>query len=123
MSAVAAGIAEAGGGTLLGLGLATPAGGAAAAAGMAGAAAVHTSHGFFGYADGYELNTIYGVAAAGLALIGPGRVSLDHVCGYRLNRPWMAPAALAAAAALTGVVVGARQAQLRASRSASEERG
>ncbi|MFE7706002.1 DoxX family protein [Streptomyces sp. NPDC057486] len=122
LSALAAGIAEAGGGTLLGLGLATPAGGAAAAAGMAGAAAVHTSHGFFGYAGGYELNTIYGVAAAGVALIGPGRLSLDHACEYRLDRPWMAPAALAAAAVLTAVVVGARQAELRESRNASEQK-
>ncbi|MDR3035432.1 MAG: DoxX family membrane protein [Kitasatospora sp.] len=121
LSAIAAGIAEAGGGALLGLGLATPAGGAAAAGGMAGAAAVHASHGFFGYAGGYELNTIYGVAAVGVALIGPGRVSLDHACGYRLDRPWMAPAALTSAAALAAVVVGARQARLRESRNASAQ--
>jgi putative oxidoreductase len=121
LSAIAAGIAEAGGGTLLGLGLATAAGGAAAAAGMTGAAAVHASHGFFNYAGGYELNTIYGVAAVGVALTGPGRLSLDHAYGYRLDRPWMVPAALSAAAALAAVAVGARQARLHESRKASEQ--
>src|SRR5687768_4951260 len=40
-SATAAGLAEAGGGVLLALGLATPAAGAAAAGAMAGASAVH----------------------------------------------------------------------------------
>ncbi|MFD7065215.1 DoxX family protein [Streptomyces sp. NPDC059906] len=113
LSAIAAGLAEAGGGALIGLGLATPAGGAAVAAGMTGAAAVHTSHGFFGYAGGYELNTIYGVAAASLALTGPGRVSLDHVCAYRLDRAWMAPAALATGAVLAGLAVAARGARSR----------
>lgn len=122
LSAVAAGFSEAGGGTLLALGLATPAGGAAAAAGMAGAAAVHTSHGFFDYAGGYELNTIYGVAAAAVALTGPGRLSLDHAYGYRLDRPWMAPTALAAAGTLAALVVGARQARLRESGNASEQK-
>ncbi|WP_415954434.1 DoxX family protein [Streptomyces sp. KLOTTS4A1] len=120
VSAVAAGAAEAGGGALLGLGLATPAGGAAVAASMLGAAAVHAPHGFFGYAGGYELNTIYGVAAAGLALTGPGRLSVDHACGYRLDRPWMAPAAFAAAAVLAWAAVGARQARLRDAQSTSE---
>lgn len=122
LSAVAAGLAEAGGGTLLALGLATPAGGAAAAGGMTGAAAVHTSHGFFGYAGGYELNTIYGVAAAAITLTGPGRLSLDHALKYRLDRPWMAPAALASAAALAAFAVGARQARLRESQNASEQK-
>ena len=46
-SATAAGLAETGGGTLLALGLATPAAGAAAAGAMAGASAVHAPNGFF----------------------------------------------------------------------------
>ncbi|MGW4566086.1 DoxX family protein [Streptomyces sp. NPDC004561] len=121
LSAVAAGLAESGGGTLLGLGLATPAGGAAVAAGMAGATAVHSPHGFFGYAGGYELNMIYGVAAASIALTGPGRLSLDNVSGYRLDRPWMAPAAFAAAAALAAAAIGTRQARLPDSRETTEE--
>src|SRR3954453_22559050 len=53
-SAAAAGLAEAGGGTLLALGLATPAAGAAAAGAMTGAAAVHTPNGFFNQGGGYE---------------------------------------------------------------------
>ncbi|MGW1533668.1 DoxX family membrane protein [Streptomyces aureus] len=123
LSAVAAGVAEAGGGALLGLGLATPAGGAAVAAGMVGAAAVLLPQGFFGYAGGYELNTVYGVAAAAVALTGPGTLSLDHVTGYRLARPWMVPAAFAVAGALTAVAVGARQARLRETRNSPAEEG
>ncbi|MFE4698697.1 DoxX family protein [Streptomyces sp. NPDC056738] len=120
LSAVAAGVAEAGGGALLGLGLATPAGGAAVSAGMAGAAAVLVPHGFFGYAGGYELNIIYGVAAAGIALTGPGTLSLDHAIGYRLARPWMVPATFAVAAALAAAAVGARQVRLHNSQNPSE---
>ncbi|NEC15223.1 DoxX family protein [Streptomyces sp. SID8014] len=120
LSAIAAGLAEAGGGALLGLGLATPVGGAAVAAGMTGAAAVHTPQGFWGYAGGYELNTVYGVAAAALALTGPGRVSLDHVTGHRLDRGWMAPAALGAGAVLAALTVGARQVRTRRTRGGSD---
>ncbi|MGW6789152.1 DoxX family membrane protein [Streptomyces chartreusis] len=111
-SAMAAGLAEAGGGTLLALGLATPLAGAAAAGGMAGASAVHAPNGFFAQEGGYETAATLGLAAAGLAVTGPGRLSLDHAMGHLFDRGWMVPTALAATAAVTALVVGARQRRL-----------
>ncbi|MGW3139988.1 DoxX family membrane protein [Streptomyces sp. NPDC001139] len=112
-SATAAGLAEAGGGTLLALGLATPAAGAAAAGAMAGAAAVHAPNGFFNQEGGYEYAATLALAATGLAVTGPGRLSLDHALGHALDRGWMVPAALGATAAVTAMVVGARNRRLR----------
>ncbi|GAA3810712.1 DoxX family protein [Streptomyces chiangmaiensis] len=112
-SAVASGLAEAGGGTLLALGLATPAAGAAAAAGMAGAMAVHVPNGFFAENGGYEHPLSLGLTATGVAISGPGRLSLDALSGNALNRDWMVPAALAVAAAAAAAVIGARSRRLR----------
>ncbi|MFR9791482.1 DoxX family protein [Streptomyces sp. MB22_4] len=120
-SATAAGLAETGGGTLLALGLATPAAGAAAAGAMAGAAAVHTPNGFFAQEGGYEHAATLGLAAIGLAVAGPGRLSLDHVLGHVFDRGWMVPAALAATAAGTAVVVGARTRRMRAKKEGEQE--
>ena len=105
-SATAAGLAEMGGGTLLALGLATPAAGASAAGAMAGAAAVHAPNGFFNQEGGYEYAATLGLAAAGLAVTGPGRLSLDHALGHVLDRGWMVPAALGATGLATALVVG-----------------
>ncbi|MDX3248803.1 MULTISPECIES: DoxX family membrane protein [Streptomyces] len=112
-SATAAGLAEAGGGTLLALGLATPAAGAAAAGAMAGASAVHAPNGFFAASGGYEHAASLGLAAAGLAVAGPGRLSLDHALGHLVDRGWMVPAALGATAAATAVIIGLRSQRLR----------
>ncbi|MDX2678559.1 DoxX family membrane protein [Streptomyces sp. NY05-11A] len=112
-SATAAGLAEAGGGTLLALGLATPAAGAAAAGAMAGASAVHAPNGFFAASGGYEHAASLGLAAAGLAVTGPGRLSLDHALGHLVDRGWMVPAALGATAAATAVIIGLRSQRLR----------
>ncbi|WP_329277772.1 DoxX family membrane protein [Streptomyces sp. NBC_01451] len=112
-SATAAGLAETGGGALLALGLATPAAGAAAAGAMAGATAVHAPNGFFSADGGYEYAATLGLAAAGLAVTGPGRLSLDHALGHVLDRGWMVPTALAATAAVTAVIVGARNRRVR----------
>ena len=112
-SATAAGLAEAGGGTLLALGLATPAAGAAAAGAMAGASAVHAPNGFFNAEGGYEYAATLALAATGLAVAGPGRLSLDHALGHVLDRGWMVPAALGATAAVTAMVVGARNRRLK----------
>ncbi|MER6027916.1 DoxX family membrane protein [Streptomyces sp. NPDC001851] len=120
-SATAAGLAEAGGGTLLALGLATPAAGAAAAGAMAGAAAVHLPSGFFAQEGGYEYAASLGLAAAGLAIAGPGRLSLDHALGHVLDRGWMVPAALGATAAATALVVGVRARRVRAKREGEQE--
>lgn len=120
-SAVAAGLAEAGGGTLLALGLATPGAGAAAAGAMAGASAVHVPNGFFAMNGGYEHAFTVGLAAAGLAITGPGRLSLDHALGNVLNRGWMVPTALAATAAVTSVVVGMRNQRVRKASEGEQE--
>ncbi|MBX9393008.1 DoxX family protein [Streptomyces sp. TRM72054] len=113
LSATASGLAEWGGGTLLALGLATPAAGAAAAGGMAGAATVHAPNGFFAQEGGYEYAATLGLAATGIAIAGPGRLSLDHALGHVLDRGWMVPAALGVAAAGTAVVVGMRNRRVR----------
>ncbi|WP_225830846.1 DoxX family protein [Streptomyces sp. NK08204] len=112
-SATAAGLAEAGGGALLALGLATPAAGAAAAGAMAGAAAVHVPSGFFAQSGGYEYAASLGLAATGLAITGPGRLSLDHAFGHVFDRGWMVPLALGMTAATTAVVIGARNRRVR----------
>ncbi|WP_405839410.1 DoxX family membrane protein [Streptomyces sp. NBC_01518] len=112
-SGVLAGLSEAGGGALLALGLATPAAGAAAAGAMTGAAAVHAPNGFFAAAGGYEYAASLALTAAGLAVTGPGRLSLDHALGHAVNRGWMVPAALAVTGAATAVVVGLRNRRVR----------
>ncbi|MFC9929884.1 DoxX family protein [Streptomyces sp. NPDC127190] len=120
-SAMAAGLAEAGGGTLLALGLATPAAGAAAAGAMTGAGAVHAPNGFFAQEGGYEHAATVGLAAAGLAITGPGRLSLDHAFGHVFDRGWMVPAALGVTAAATAVVVGLRNQRVRARTEGEQE--
>ncbi|GHB35254.1 RpiR family transcriptional regulator [Streptomyces viridiviolaceus] len=120
-SATAAGLAEAGGGTLLALGLATPAAGAAAAGAMVGAAAVHAPSGFFAQAGGYEYAASLALTATGLAVTGPGRLSLDHALGHAVNRNWMVPAAFAVTAAATALVVGARNRRLRKAAEGEQE--
>ncbi|MFJ9818059.1 DoxX family membrane protein [Streptomyces sp. NPDC101151] len=112
-SATAAGLAEAGGGTLLALGLATPAAGAAVAGAMTGAAAVHMPNGFFAQEGGYEYAATLGLAAAGLAITGPGRLSLDHAFYHVFDRGWMVPVALGVTAAATAVVLGTRNRRVR----------
>ena len=94
VSAFMAGLGEAGGGALLALGLATPVAGAAAASTMLAAGSVHKPAGFFNAEGGFEYNAILGLGGAALALGGPGYYSLDRLLGDRLNRPWMALAAL-----------------------------
>ncbi|WP_338898625.1 DoxX family membrane protein [Streptomyces sp. TG1A-60] len=120
-SATAAGLAETGGGTLLALGLATPAAGAAAAGAMGGAAAVHAPNGFFNAGGGYEYAATLGLAAAGLAVAGPGRLSLDHALRHVVDRGWMVPVALAGTAAVTAVVVGARNQRVRKEKEGEQE--
>ena len=104
-SAVAVGAAEAGGGALIALGLATPAAGAAATGTMIPAAAVHAPRGFFATGGGYEYPALLGVSAAALTLMGPGDWSLDAQLDHRLNRPWMAAAAVVASSTISLLIV------------------
>jgi putative oxidoreductase len=108
-SAVLAGLGEAGGGTLLALGLATPVAGSAAASTMLAAGAVHKPAGFFVTKGGFEYAGILGLAGAAMAIGGPGYYSLDRLLGDRLNRPWMAAAALTVFGAASAAVLSRRR--------------
>ncbi len=113
-NAVLAGLGEAGGGALLTLGLATPAAGAAAAGTMAVAASMHTDNGFFAQDGGYEYPAVLGLAAAALALGGPGQLSLDAALDHRTNRQWMRVAGLASVPVAAGLVFRRRKSVLSA---------
>ncbi|QWU16036.1 putative oxidoreductase [Paenibacillus sophorae] len=77
--AVLAGILELGGGLLFAAGLFTPVGALMLILAMAGAMKVHLSNGFWATANGYEYPLTLLVVAAGVALAGPGSISLDHL--------------------------------------------
>lgn len=104
-SAIAAGLAEAGGGALLALGLATPAAGAAVAGNMAVAASTHTDNGFFVTSGGLEYPAVLGLIGASFAATGAGPLSLDQALGGRLDQPWMRLVALASVPPVVAVMV------------------
>jgi putative oxidoreductase len=87
---------------------------------MAGAAALHAPNGFFAQSGGYEYAASLGLTSAGLAVTGPGRLSLDHVLRHTVNRNWMVPAALGVTAAVTAAVVGARTKRVREKKRAEQ---
>jgi putative oxidoreductase len=94
-NAIAAGAAEAGGGAALALGLATPLAAAALIAAMLTAInRVHLKNGPWISNQGYEYNLILICAAALLAELGPGPVSLDHLLGTERSGPGWGLAAL-----------------------------
>ena len=95
--ALIAGASEAGGGTLLGLGLLTPVGVAAVIGVMNEAVrTVHIDKGFFVTNGGYEFNLILAASAFALADSGPGPWSLDEKLGLRMKGPLWALGALGA---------------------------
>jgi putative oxidoreductase len=120
-NAIAAGLAEAGGGALLALGLAAPAAGAAAAGAMSAATAVHWESGLFSQHGGFELPALLGAAAVGVGLTGAGRLSLDHATGHALDRSWMIVAAFAGTALTAGTVISRRNAVMAKRAGAAEE--
>ena len=94
-NALAAGLAETGGGLLLALGLATPLAAAMIVAVMFVAAmSVHLKQGFFITKQGYEYTMILAVAALSVAFTGPGSLSLDAMLGVRDAGPAWGLAAL-----------------------------
>lgn len=112
----AAGITETAGGSMLALGLATP----AAVAGLTGTMLtairkVHFRNGLWNMSGGYEYNLVLIAALLSLADGGPGELSLDRVLGIHRTGPEWALAALAAGAAGSALVteLGRRQAAAR----------
>jgi putative oxidoreductase len=97
LMAVLAGIAEAGGGTLLALGLATPLAGALLAIVMINAIGSVTFKKAFML--GSELEIAYLTIAVSLAATGPGRFSIDRAIGWDddISGVWCGVAALGAA--------------------------
>lgn len=102
--AVAAASTELGGGLLFAAGLLTP----LAAAGIVGlmvvaAWTVHRSEGFFIVKSGWEYNLILAVVAVGVAVVGPGKWSLDWTLGLD---PSFEPLVAGAVSAGLGVAAG-----------------
>ena len=102
-SALLAGAAEAGGGSLLALGLFTPAAVSMLTGVMTNAIRhVHRQNGLWVTDGGVEYPVVILAALAALADGGPGRFSLDEALGIRLRGP--AGTALAMAAGAAGAV-------------------
>jgi putative oxidoreductase len=95
--AVAAGLAEAGGGALLALGFLTPLAGALLATVMINAIAAVTFKRAFML--GSELEIAYLTTAVSLAAVGPGRFSIDRAIGWddNISGVWWGVGALGAA--------------------------
>ena len=109
--ASAAGVTEAGGGTLLLLGLETPLAAAMLTATMLTAIrTVHGKNGPWASNGGYEYNVVLIAAALALAETGPGPLSLDALRGHeRAGAGW----ALAALGAGAIGAIGVQQATAR----------
>jgi putative oxidoreductase len=99
-NAVAAGLAEAGGGALMVAGLETPLAAAALTATMLTAIrTVHFKNGPWAAEGGYEYNAVLIAAALAIAEVGPGPLSLDAARGRERSGSRWALAALAAGVA------------------------
>ena len=95
-NAVAAGIAETGGGAGIALGLATPlSAGALTSVMLTAINRVHLKNGPWVTNGGYEYNIVLIAAVLALAEVGPGELSLDHILGSERSGPGWALAALA----------------------------
>jgi putative oxidoreductase len=94
---------------LLALGLATGPAGAAVTGNMIVAGSTHAPNGFFNTNGGYELPATYALVGSTLALIGPGRFSLDRATGNVFNRRWMAFAGLMSTIAGAAYMITTRQ--------------
>jgi putative oxidoreductase len=119
-SALIAGAAEAGGGSLLALGLLTPPAVSMLAGVMTNAIRhVHWKNGLWNSDGGIELPALVLAALAALADSGPGRYSLDEALGIRLRGPAVMFTALGAGAA-GAVYLAERGETLFAARDADE---
>ncbi len=104
-NAIAAGVAEAGGGALLVAGLATPLAASALTATMLTAIdAVHGKNGPWISNGGYEYNAVLIAGALALVEVGPGRFSLDAARGReRSGSLWLLGALAAGVVGALGV--------------------
>jgi putative oxidoreductase len=99
-NALLAGAAEAGGGSLLALGLFTPAAVSMLTGVMTNAIRhVHAQNGLWVTEGGVEYPVVMLTALAALADEGPGRFSLDESLGIEIRGPVVTAAAMAAGAA------------------------
>ena len=95
-NAIAAGVAEAGGGAALAAGFATPLAAATLTSVMLTAInRVHLKNGPWVTNGGYEYNAVLIAAVLALAEVGPGELSLDHALGQERSGPGWAVLALA----------------------------
>jgi putative oxidoreductase len=79
-------VTEVGAGGLLLVGLLTPVACAAVISVMLVAGVLaHRPNGFFVFRDGYEYVLVLAVTSLALAMLGPGRLSLDHAAGVEVN--------------------------------------
>jgi putative oxidoreductase len=106
VNALAAGLTETVGGTLLAAGLATP----LAAAGLTGVMTtairkVHLDKGFWAANGGWEYNAVLIAAVTALAETGPGPLSLDHALGIERRGPAWALGALALGMVMAGATI------------------
>lgn len=109
--AVCAGMAELGGGILLGMGLLTPLAAALLIGVMATAVlTVHMPHGLWAADGGFEYNLALAAVAFTVCLTGSGSYSLDHVLNIQASGGRWALGALAAAliGALATMIVSGR---------------
>lgn len=96
-------LTEIGAGVLLIAGLLTPLACAATISIMLVAGLLaHRPNGFFVFKEGYEYVLALGVTALALALLGPGRISLDHAVGSEITGWAGGGLALGAAVVATG---------------------
>ncbi len=82
---------------------------------------VHWRNGFFNTRGGYEFNLLIVAAAIGLAITGPGEISIDHLVGWTLAGPTWGLAALGISAAAAGLVLALRKPQPKEEQKSREE--
>jgi putative oxidoreductase len=108
LMALAAGLAEFGGGLLLALGLLTPLAALAVAVVQLNAiVTVHRGNGFFNGNGGYEYNLVLLTTAVALAATGGGRFSLDALVGWEADFSglWWGVAVLIASVVLSAATL------------------
>jgi putative oxidoreductase len=120
-NAAAAGVAEAGGGALLALGLATPLAAASLiAVQLTAIRTVHAKNGVWSGDGGFEYNAVLVAALTLLAEAGPGRPSLDAALGGEKRGVRWGTAALVGGALGSAATLKLAEARSRGSEDLSE---